>query len=231
MEKHIFAYLFIVAVFTYFSVSEPKSFRRFILKILTSGCFVFLAIGFKNQYALNSDYSTYILLATVFSFLGDLFLGLNNVEKLKDKYKIVFYIFGAITFIVAQVFYIYNFAFYSSNKFYWYLLFILPVALLVYYFIIRLLKVTDKGRIIASSIYCISLVCMLISVINFKINCSGNISTVALIAGIIFAISDYSLLFKYFYNGNKKYATIVTTLTYYVAQLLFVITLGLAATI
>jgi hypothetical protein len=45
------------------------------------------------------------------------------------------------------------------------------------------------------------------------------------VAGSLFAISDFTLIFKYYYHKLRKLTTVVSCITYYAAQLLFAFSL------
>lgn len=204
---------------------KPDSINRLLAKCCTSALFVVLAIVIKYRFALGGQYFTVILLALVFSFLGDVFLGLSNVERI--KHNRVFIPLGFSFFFVAQCFYVIAFTFISQVPFSFLHVLIPIVGIALSLTILLTLKVKDKLRFILVCVYTVAMAGMLSASFAYALHYGFDSKSIIILSGgIVFAISDYTLLFKYFYTGKKKLAFVtITTITYYAAQLLMIATL------
>ena len=166
-------------------------------------------------YAPNApaNYLSWIFLGLLFSMLGDIFLMLEN-EK---------FILGLSSFFLAHVFYIVAFAsFIDLQNIHWWLVFILSVATTGIWFYLK----ESTGRLlIPVSLYMGIIVMMSLTAGHWFLQSSGDLrfpATLAFIGALIFMCSDTSLSINRF---KKKYpwGQFVTLSTYYLAQVLFVL--------
>ena len=154
-----------------------------------------------------------MLIAFILSFIGDLGLGYAHIKKNKLTQGI-----GFIGFSLAQVVFIYSFI--SNFGFKLYLLFIPIIGVLMGQYFVYKLNIKNKGIYLLAFIYMSLVTMMFSSSLSAFINLQNKFSIILLIGGITFAISDYTLLFKYYDQKHKNIFTIISVLTYGVAQLL-----------
>lgn len=208
------------------SLKRPNSRNRFIAKCVTSSLFVILAICAKYQFSIPTDqFFVCMFLALIGSLIGDVFLGLSNVKQLAS-HRFLF-VLGFAFFFVAQCLYVYSFTFASKVPFSIFHVIIPILGILVTLKILISLKVKDMLRFVLCIVYTIMMAGMLSATTVYAFYYDFSIlATKVFFAGLIFAISDYTLLFKYFYVGKRRRIFVaITTVTYYVAQLLMILTL------
>ncbi len=186
---------------------------RFTLKIIT--CTHFLGLGIYS--ALTKDIHLldyFLILGLIFSFIGDVFLGL------KDKIKIGF-ILGVSSFSIAQLYYL---LFLQINNFN-YIPFILSIGFMFLFW----RYVTDNQKIeFPSKVYFLFVYIFLLSSSSFSsifyfINNSTEINLILMTSFVLFFISDITLFHVYFLKKKIDYLKIVYLIFYHIAQILIAI--------
>ena len=186
---------------------------RFTLKIIT--CTHFLGLGIYS--ALTKDIHLldyFLILGLIFSFIGDVFLGL------KDKIKIGF-ILGVSSFSIAQLYYL---LFLQINNFN-YIPFILSIGFMFLFW----RYVTDNQKIeFPSKVYFLFVYIFLLSSSSFSsifyfINNSTEINLILMTGFVLFFISDITLFHVYFLKKKIDYLKIVYLMFYHIAQILIAI--------
>ena len=208
----------------YFNVRKNPT-RRIFTKGLAS--LLFLAVALIALYIKGATlYAVLVLGALILGTIGDLYLCLNENIALKEKASNLFLIGGACFFgghVLFGVVYL------VSIPFELYLipcLFVIP-ALLGVAILIGRKKITLGKFIPFAFAYGLVLNLMLVVTINaFIHNYDNPFGILSLLAGVLFVISDSSLLFKEFSHlkGNRVLIYVVLV-TYYVAQGLFACTI------
>ena len=74
---------------------------------------------------------------------------------------------------------------------------------------------------VAIGFYMILMTSMFMVSLGSLINGVNNATILVAIGGFSFMISDYTLIFKYYYPSKRRTFTIVSVSTYAIAQLLF----------
>lgn len=193
-------------------------------KTLGSALFIATAIlsffsrGFFNSYFLL------VLIALFAGMLGDIFLTLDQIVL--AKFKPYFIAIGATCFAVGHVLFSVIFIYVAGTFNYW-LLFI-PVAFTALFVLITIIFKFKLGKLrIPMYAYALFLSVMLIAGVNmFIINTSSVFSILALVAAILFVISDTIMGFKKFTDNEQNPLHVYSILvTYYTAQNLFALSI------
>ncbi|MBQ8177780.1 MAG: hypothetical protein IJ033_01175 [Clostridia bacterium] len=204
----------------YFNIAK-KPVSRIFTKGL--GSLLFTALALVTIYLKGASlYGILVLGALILGMVGDLYLCMNKDFVLKEKANVLFFI-GGSCFFGGHV--LFGVVYLISVPFELYLipcLFVLPMLLAVALIVgknkIKLGKLTPFAFA-----YGFILNLMLVVTVNAFIHNIDNVfGVLSLIAGILFVISDGSLLFKEFSHlkGNPVLIYVVLV-TYYVAQCLF----------
>ena len=206
-------YIISLLYLLYLSIKKNNSLQRFVVKLFN--CSLFIVIFIVNYYSNKISYSLFIpmLIAFILSFLGDIALGFVHVKK-----NIVAQGIGFLLFSIAQIVFIYSFI--SNFGFNLYLLFIPVIGVMLGLFFIYHLKVKHIIVYPMTFIYLTLVTMMLASTLSICINSFNLFSIILLLGGVLFAISDYTLMFKYFDKKHKQQFTFISVLTYGLAQLL-----------
>lgn len=207
----------------YFNVKEKAALR---LMMKTAASLLFLLLGIAAT-AISGTYKSYAILvicALIFGLLGDIFLAVNTLAT--ERGQKVFNAMGLTTFTVGHGFFIYIFL--SGTHFNFYLLpllLILPIALTT----LVKMKIIKAGKFnIAFIAYSFILGLMAVSTVNLYINEPSSVNAMVLAAGLLFAASDCSLVIRSYSNLERRkvnYLIFVVLITYYVAQVLFALTI------
>lgn len=200
---------------------------RFALKIITSFSFVVLGVVIiiEQKGSFEDPYCLSILGALALAFLGDFGLGQYHLAHPINKIdKSHWQEIGFVFFSLSQVIYILTFFNqFSFNPAY---LLVPFIGLILMFYIITRLKAFDKKRTALIMAYTFFLTFMLASTLSAAQATGYNYLGITLcVAGSLFAISDFTLIFKYYYHKLRKLTTVVSCITYYAAQLLFAFTL------
>lgn len=206
---------------TFYLRKNPR--LRFVFKFVASLCFFFLGIA-ATASAQLSVYAVLVLSALSLGMLGDLFLCSEGLVLHQNK--IMFDAFGLLTFLGGHLFFIA--LFFSTTPFDFRLL---PVALILTVGLCASIavKAVSFGKLTpVFLIYSVVLGLMVVSTLNYYLSAPSLKSTLALSAGVLFALSDSLIIFKD-YGKRKGHPVLVyaVLITYYVAQCLFAVTIAL----
>lgn len=213
----IFLGLFILSwmVYTVFYFRLKKE-LVFLLKMMTSlllFLFAFLAV-FESR---NSDYSRFIIVGLGMGILGDLFLGLQRLDR---KRKHLHLALGIASFSLGHIFYSFAFQRYAGLPFYVYLPLAVIILLLSLVFIRK--QKLNFGKAKKSS-YAYLFISSVFLTFAFGTFYSGinPVSIFVAFGAVSFAASDFLLSFLYFQSVRRyrilKYANIIL---YYLGQVL-----------
>jgi uncharacterized membrane protein YhhN len=196
--------------------------KRLVYKLL--GSVLFCAVGLGAMYARGS-FSTYgigVMSALILGLIGDLFLCMNG---LAEPGKLMFFnAVGFFCFLLGHVLFVAIFL--SVTTFHWQ---VLPVFLVVplglgLFMISGMLNA--KKLNIALLGYSSFLGLMLMSAVNLYLNTKNIAGIFAVIAAVLFAVSDLSLALREFGKFiNKKFLIFDIQVTYYIAQCLFALSI------
>ena len=222
----IFASLF-TGLLTGSSLYNNDARSRFILKIITSFSFVVLGVVIivEQKGSFAETYSLSILGALALAFLGDFGLGQYHLSHPINKLdKSHWQEIGFVFFSLSQIVYIVTF--FRQFHFYPGYLLVPFVGLILMFFIITRLKAFNKRRTALIMVYTFLLTFMMASTLSAaQATGFNNLGITLCVAGSLFAISDFTLIFKYYYHKLRKLTTVVSCITYYAAQLLFAFSL------
>ena len=210
-------YLASLGYLTHLSIVNPKTTKRLIFKIITSLLFIveYIIARFINTSSTNF---TEFTIALILAFLGDILLGFYNHSKTS---KIIFFYLGTALFFAAQVFYI---LFYIGNNGFMFNSFYIGIPIIGVIGAILLLEKMEvkKNIMIAGGVYSLALSFMFATTFIYSIK---NQMPLIFIAGLMFVISDFTLSVKYFSKKTGPLLIISTTVTYYIAQYLFILSI------
>jgi len=222
----IFASLF-TGLLVSSSLYHNEARSRFALKVVTSLSFVALAIlsVVEQNGSFKESYSLSIISALALAFLGDFALGQYHLSRPINKLdKAYWQGIGFVFFSLSQIMYIITF--FQKFEFHPVYLLVPFFGLVLMFYIISRLKAFDKKRTALIMSYTFFLTFMLASTLSAAQSLAYNRLGITLcIAGALFAISDFTLIFKYYYHKLRKLTTVVSCLTYYAAQLLFALSI------
>lgn len=183
---------------------------RFLLKIIT--CSHFLGLGIYSVLVRDVSLLEYLLLmGLVFSFIGDIFLGL------KDSIKIGF-ILGVSSFSIAQLYYLLYFQMSYFN--------IIPFILSLVFMFIFWRYIRNNSKIDFPSkayflfIYIFLLSSTLFSSVLNLIHYHNELNLILMLGCILFLISDITLFHVYFLKNKINRLIIIYLVLYHLAQLL-----------
>lgn len=211
-------YIIELAVLLWVSQSKYKKQYYVQSKMLCSVTFVVLAVIF----ALVSHHLEYffgLFPALCFCMLGDLFMGLYQIERRRRNL-----ILGILTFMLGHLFLL-ILLFYRSREISWWNVFV-PVVAVILLFVMRKMAGMRYGKVWPLAIcYCIFLALMLSKSTEIMI-CSPSIATVWIgLGGILFFVSDFTINFIYFYKIKNPIASrwvhAINLATYFLAILAF----------
>lgn len=196
---------------------------KYVLKTVASLCFVMIALlslikgGFDNWKVL-------VIAGLVFGMLGDIFLSSENVVADKKALGILT-VAGGLFFAVGHVIYVvWLLRFVEAFNYYTlFAVFGMPALFLA----LCLTNVMKAGKIAPLvTLYAGFLGTMLMGAINVFVQLSPErIASLILAGGILFAVSDTTLAYYNFGHKNQTKVKYLYMTTYYVAQILFALTL------
>lgn len=215
-ELYLFLILFIIlcmSLYHMMALHYASKLTKYILKPGTMVLIIALAIYGSG---LETTFAKWVVLALFFSVIGDVFLMLN------DRW----FIHGLISFFIAHVFYI--IAFWNSFTLNVTSQTSIIVAVLLslfslWFFLFLLRFVIAEGGIslavaVAAYIFVISFMMWSASLVG---------SSILIVASLLFVISDAVLAYDKFRHPFRV-AEHIVMVTYFTAQLLFAISIGLA---
>ena len=196
---------------------------RLISKIFCSLCFLLISITAYLNNPVNLTYFYLIFIGLLFSFLGDIFLG---IKKSEPKFNYILFMLGIISFSVTHIFY--SICFINLSTFH---IRDIIFAIFLTFIIIASLKYNKKidfrNLIIPCTVYgfLISfMVCKSISLISLTSTNTLALSLI-IVGAILFIIPDYLLSFVMFYKNCPKSISRLNLLCYYVGQFLIALSI------
>ena len=208
----------------FFNLKENPLYRIF-TKGLASLLFIAVAL-IATYFTGASIYALLVIGALILGTIGDIYLCMNDKLALKEKANYLFFIGGACFFAGHVLFAI---VYLICVPFNYYLLpAVLVIPLLLCLTLLLGKKKISLGKLTPFAFfYGIMLNLMLVVTINAFIQYpSKPFGIMSLVAGILFVLSDSSLLFKEFSHlKNNKILIYVVLVTYYVAQCLFALSI------
>jgi hypothetical protein len=196
---------------------------RFALKIITSLSFVVLAfvIIIEQKGDFRDPFCLSIIGALALAFLGDFGLGQYHLAHPINKLdKAHWQEIGFVFFTLSQIMYVSTF--FRQFTFYPGYLLVPFFGLILMFYIVTRLKAFDKKRTALIMVYTFLLTFMMASTLSAAHSLGYNrLGLTLCVAGSLFAVSDFTLIFKYYYHKLVKLTTVVSCITYYAAQLLF----------
>ena len=174
-----------------------------------------LLLACTESGTLNENYKYIIIIALVFSLMGDIFLMLP-----KDRF-----IHGLLSFLVAHLFFIVAFSSNLGTPFH--LLSIIPV--LLFFLTVAKILWSHLGKMkIPVIIYALVISAMLLSSIELWLQKKELWSSFVLTGGLLFCLSDSLLAYNRFAKPFKNAQFFILT-TYYAAQWCFAMSVRLFA--
>ncbi|NTW96217.1 MAG: lysoplasmalogenase [Erysipelotrichaceae bacterium] len=181
---------------------------RFIIKLIACLHFVALALFALSTKQFNQK-EIFLCLGLVFSFFGDLALGLKY--KYKQALK-----FGLLLFMGAQVMYIISFGFNAYTFMIW-----IPLLLMMYFMGVRIRKnkhYNFKNMGLGVIVYaCLLSLMMSTALAQWDLRLLSA-SFLCALGAILFLGSDFLLLHLYFYDHKKTSLVILYLILYHVGQ-------------
>ena len=209
--------IYIALIIALFLVCDNRFSRRYYvpLKVVCSTSFLIILI-------INQFYSPklWLMFWPLFAcFLGDILLGLFNTYKRKR-----FMIIGIIAFMLGHVAFLNYMCRIQPDTNPW--VYIAPVATVGAVIVIHKTSHLHMGVLfVPSLIYSYFVTCMTLKAVE----CGLHGKPLLGIAGVLFLISDFTILFLYFYHyrnkTNKRIIHYVNLGTYYLAIYLFLVSL------
>lgn len=210
--------IYVALIIALFLVCDNKYSRRFYvpLKVVCSASF--LVILWINQ--MFSEKLWLMFWALLACFVGDLLMGLFNTFSTKR-----FMALAIIAFMLGHVGLLNYMCRITDTTSV--LVYILPVAACILMVILRKLCHLHMGSLfVPSLIYTYFVTTMTLKAVE----CGLNGMPLMAVAGVLFLVSDFTILFLYFYHfhgvKNKRIVHYVNLGTYYAAILLFIFSLG-----
>lgn len=209
----LFSY-YLIAFSMLIATSYTKNLFKYRLAAKTATSLGFIAIAWYSGFASgNIGLFLHLLPAFIFCLAGDIFLGVTN----KDGSKKVF-IFGLLAFLTGHILFAVGFnliAPFALSEL------ILPLASLPLAMFLTNLKRMKTGRmkkyILAYSFFVTLLFSKGISI--FSLN-QGIFGVLVLFGTLFFLISDFIILFLYFYEDKHPLTSFANLFTYYLATFL-----------
>lgn len=207
IETVIYSVLLISLLF----VCDNDYSKKYYVPFKTACSASFLLLLFINTRALDASPSLFGPLALC--FVGDVLMGMYNTYKKKR-----FVLSGLVAFLIAHIFflaYMINMAPNTSI-----VVALVPFAMLMVMAVVYKLCHFHMGKIK----YPAFLYCYFVSAMCMK---SFEIGGIIAIAGLLFFLSDFSIMFLYFFHfkrkTHKKIVHYFNLVTYYFAILLFIL--------
>ncbi len=220
--------LYAISLCLYIRRSLREGFAaQLILKTVTSTLFVLIAWVSYETASGSSSYFVPMLLALVFSLIGDVFIQLQRRSNAFTRYALSC---GVGAFFAAHC--LFASAFSAIAAFSIVDLAVYCVLFVGLYLVIRSLHL-DFGRVAPlCMLYLAAIVLMFTKALSAWYTGESLILAVLLpCGGALFIASDFMLTLKNFYPPCKRSALVATavTLTYYLAQLVFALSILYAA--
>lgn len=201
----------------FFHTKEDAS-KRLIFKLTASVLFCALGLGAMFLKGSYSAYGIGVLGALIFGLIGDIFLCMKGLAQ--PKKQMLFDALGFFCFGIGHVLFVVIFL--SVTSFNWYVLplFLAVPAGLGLFMVFKALNAKKLNGALLG--YASFLGLMLMSAVNLYLNTKNAAGILAVIAAVLFTISDLSLSLREFGRFVNKKPLIYTILaSYYIAQCLF----------
>lgn len=211
MTKVLFSLMIISLLLLIIAGAEGFMTASIIFKATTSLLFILVAISGYLRSPKNNRYFFVILMGMIFSLFGDVFLSLI---KISDTL-----IFGMFSFLVAQIIYIYAFSILvkiTSQDFLVCAVLLIPALCAI----LLMPKFDFEGLLPLVVLYAAMISFMAAKAISLRKIYANNKCSVALTVtgGLLFYISDFVIVFDFFYIGAPKILSSINLLTYYFGQ-------------
>lgn len=206
--------IYVALIIALFAVCDNRYSRRYYVPLKVVCSISFLVIFFINYY--YSAKLGLLVWALLACFVGDILMGLYNTYMRKQ-----FIALGIIAFMLGHVGFL-NYMCRITNRTS-VMVYIAPVvACLILLWMKKRYHLHMGSLLIPCVIYC-----YFVSTMTLKaVECALNGLTLLGVAGVLFLISDFTILFLYFYHfshiKNKRAVHYVNLATYYLAILLFI---------
>ena len=215
---YVLASLCIIFDIFYIVLKAKHSFYLgLVSKCLAALCFI--TIGIINAKNNPNNFSYIICFGLLLDGLGDLFLALRNIKL--DK---VFFLIGAICFLLGHLTYIVGLLIICTQHRILYTLLGVLFGVVIYCFVTKKCEFSKVFKYVGI-MYCLTISIMCFFAIGTYINIHTLESLVFMIGAIMFIISDIILIFCNFSNP-KKWMHPVYSILYFSAQLLISLSLG-----
>ncbi len=209
-----------------FIILEQKKKLLAALLCKSAASFLFILAGvLAFQQVKHSSYAIFVLLGLVLGAVGDICL---NLRFLVSKQAKLIFMLGIAAFLFGHVAYLFALAVRSPLA----LLYALPAAALLSYFVIRfvLKRVEVQGTIRTFGIVYLCIVVLMAScaVILFTLDLRDGSRALFAAGGILFAVSDVLLVLNQF--GKRPYPAFrpLNLSLYYLGQACIALTIALA---
>lgn len=167
------------------------------LKTVCSASFMLIVlIAAMKDVAKGDWYGRALIVPLSFCFIGDVFMGLYNQKRNKNHL-----LWGIIAFMSAHVVFLAALHIMHPIEDIWLVIGALTMVLIM----VAILKLSHLhlGKMVyISLVYCFMVSLMCAKSIQFGF--TGGKATMALVGGILFLSSDFSILYLYFYHFKNK---------------------------
>ena len=161
-----------------------------------------------------------MLAAQIASLAGDVMLGMNAADDVKKKFPYSWRQYGCYAFMGAHV--LFSAAMIITFGFSWVSLIIPMFGAVGAFYAAKSLEITNKKMVILVCSYAFMMTFMVSTTIGSAINTGFAQQGIhVMLAGLFFLSSDSTLLFKYYAKKPLKFHVWFSCITYYVAQILF----------
>lgn len=210
--------------------ANGQHFKEVSFKTLASVTFIALGV-FALIYNAEPNialYGGFVMLGGVLGLAGDIFLGVDALFKDTKEVKFV-HVWGVVCFFLGHVSYMVAVLSYC-DFIYWLIpfMFILPLI----YIVVGITKTKifdNKAEGSFMTLYFAALNIGIVGAINAVVQTGGNVASVLiLVASSLFAFSDIMLGIAAFSNKivlSRSASSYIVTLTYYPAQILYMLSI------
>ena len=198
--------------------------RAFVTKLAGSTAFIAAGIVALSMTFYDKTAGAIIVIAMLFSFWGDFFLARKEMPKLGGTDN---FLWGVVSFAVSQTLFIIGYLMLSGYDFNYFTLFLL-LAAVVPLIVGKLTKMFKfKGNeFVLSLIYGLFLCATLAVNVSYFISDGGDGALVAMIASIMFLVSDFSLGLYFFSSmKHKKLFNYPIMIFYFGAEVMYALSL------
>lgn len=224
MNSYIFVFLCLISlgILIYSNHTSIKN-LRLTFKIVTSLGFLLISLSAYFNNPNNFNYFLFIFIGLLFSFLGDIFLGIKSSNLTTAN---ILFLCGLISFSITHIFYSLSFI-NLSKLFFRDFLFAIMLAFILISILKCIKKINFKNMFIPVCFYGLIISFMVCTALSLVTTTYLNSLFLSLIisGSILFLISDYILSFVLFYKNYPKIISILNLITYYIAQILIALSI------